>query len=245
VSLIGQSASVAGVILMLDEDDRDAARSYLAVAVRAARQAGDDELLAITFGCEAFRAAYSGDISVGVEYAKEAATVAASAGIHPLTRGWTAAVASEMHATAGDEAACMHALDTAAEQLQAPVPGAPWKGIGAFSAAKLAAYRGADLVRLHRYAEAQAELRLALTRLDQAQAKHRCTAHIDLASAYMLGGEIEEGARHAAAALGIIAVTRHAESLRRVTGLYQLAKPARAAAVRELRSRLLEVTASS
>jgi hypothetical protein len=61
----------------------------------------------------------------------------------------------------------------------------------------------------------------------------------------MLGGEITEGTRHAAAALDIIAVTRHADSLRRVVGLYQFAKPAKTAAVRDLRSRLLEVTAAS
>jgi hypothetical protein len=68
---------------------------------------------------------------------------------------------------------------------------------------------------------------------------------IDLACAYMLGGEIPEGARHATAALDIISVTRHADSLRRVTDLYRLAKPVQVRDVRELRSRLLEVTAGS
>jgi hypothetical protein len=245
VSLIGQAASLAGVILMLDQGDPSAARRYLGVAVRAARQARDVELLAVTFGCQAFHAAYGGDTASGVEYAQEASELAAAVGVHPLTRGWTAAVASEMHATAGDERACMRALDAAAAQLEAPVPGSPWKGIGSFSAAKLAAYRGGDLVRLHRYAEAQAELHRALAELDDAHAKHRCTAHVDLSAAFMLGGDIAEGVRHAAAALDIIAVTRHVDSLRRVTALYEIAKPARTPAVRELRSQLLEVAAAS
>jgi len=245
VSLIGQAASLAGVILMLDQGDPAAAGRYLAVAVRAARQAGDVELLAITFGCQAFRSAYGGDIASGIEYAEEASGLAAAVGAHPLTRGWTAAVASEMHAMAGDENACMRALDTSAVQLQAPGPDSPWKGIGAFSAAKLAAYRGGDLMRLSRYAEAQAELHRALAELDQAHAKHHCTAHVDLSTAFMLGGDIPEGVRHATAALDIIAITRHADSLRRIAGLYEIAKPARTAAVRELRSRLLEVTAAS
>lgn len=245
VSLIGQAASLAGVILMLDQGDPAAASRYLAVAVRAARQAGDIELLAVTFGCQAFRAAYGGDTASGVEYAEEASALAAAVGAHPLTRGWTAAVASEMYATAGDEKACMRALDAAAAQLEAPVPDLPWKGIGAFSAAKLAAYRGGDLMRLRRYAQAQAELHRALAELDQAHAKHRCTAHVDLSAAFMLAGDIPEGIHHAAAALDIITVTRHADSLRRVTGLYEIAKPARTSAVRGLRSRLLEVTAAS
>lgn len=245
VSLIGQSASLAGVILMLDDGDPAAARSYLSVAVRAAREARDNELLAVALGCEAFRASCAGDAEAGVEYAGEASRLASAARVHPLTRGWTAAVASEMHAATGDEAGCERALGAAAEALGAPVPDEPWKGIGVFSAAKLTAYRGGDLVRLRRYADAQAQLRTALDELDGAQAKHRCTAHIDLATACMLGGDIPEGIRHATEALGIIETTRHADSLKRVTHLYQVAKPSKTAGVREFRSRLLAVTAGA
>jgi transcriptional regulator with XRE-family HTH domain len=245
VSLIGQAASLTGVILMLDGGKPAAARQYLTLAATAARQADDDELMAVTLGCRAFSAAYGGDTASGVEFAQEAARLAADSSAHPLTRGWTAAVASEMHATAGDEKACMQALDMAAAQLAEPAPDRPWKGIGAFSAAKLSAYRGGDLMRLHRYAESQAELRRALDHLDPVLAKHRCTAHIDLATAYIHGGEPDEGARHASSALSIIAVTGHADSLRRVTGLYQLVKPVQTPATREFRSHLLEVTAAS
>lgn len=245
VSLIGQCASLAGVILMLDRDDLAAARPYLSVAVRAARQSGDDELMAVTLGCEAFRASYSGNVHEGVEYADEASRLAAASRVHPLTQGWTAAVASEMHATNGDEPGCERALNAAAEALAEPVPDEQWEGIGAFSVPKLVAYRGCDLVRLHRYSAAQEQLRLALDQLDEAQAKHRCTAHIDLASACMLSGDIPEGIRQATEALGIIEITRSADSLKRVVHLYQIVKPAMTVTVREFRSRLLEVAAGS
>jgi hypothetical protein len=83
VSLVGQAASLTGVILMLDRGDPASARQYLAVAATAARQADDDELMAVTLGCRAFSAAYDGDTSAGVEFAQEAARLAAASSAHP------------------------------------------------------------------------------------------------------------------------------------------------------------------
>lgn len=245
VSLIGQAAGLAGTILMLDQGDFPGAARYLAVAARAAQQSGDEELLAILFACRAFHAAYSDDPHDGAAFADEALRIADRAAIHPRTHGWVAAVASEMHATLGEHTACMSVLDIAAEQLSRPMPSEPWKGIGAFSAAKLTAYRGGDLMRLGRYREAETQLRIALDMLDPALAKHRCTAHIDLATAYAADGEPAEAARHAISALEIIEFTRHADSLRRVSGLYRQVRSSGTAAVRDLGSKLMAVRAAS
>jgi hypothetical protein len=203
VSLIGQAASLAGVILMLDQREFAPARPYLAVAARAAQQCGDDELTAIVFACRAFHSAYSGDPADGLAFARHALEVAGKSGIHPRTHGWVAAVTSEMHATLGETADCMRALDIATDLLAAPMPHDPWKGIGAFSEAKLTAYRGGDLMRLGKHRQAQAHLRIALEQLDPVLAKHRCTAHIDLAEAYAHdpAPEPDESARHGISAL--------------------------------------------
>lgn len=245
VSLIGQAGSLAATMLMLDQGDFAAAARYLAIAARAARQAGDDELMAITLAAHAFHSAYSGDPADGLAFAREAVSIAAVNGIHPRTYGWVAAVESEMQATIGDEASCMRALDTAAAQLAQPMPEGQWKGIGAFSDAKLTAYRGAGLMRLRRYGHAQAALLEALEQLDPVYAKHRCTAHIDLATAFAHDGKPDEAADQASSALDIIAVTRHVENLRRVGTLYDMIKPSGTTASRELGSRLLEVRAAS
>jgi len=245
VSLIGQVGSLAGVILMLDQREFTTAARYLSIGTRAAQQTGDDELLAITLACRAFHSAYSGAPPDGLAFASEAMRVAARGQIHPQTYGWVAAVASEMHATVGDEAGCMHALDTAAEQLSNPMPAEQWKGIGAFGRAKLTAYRGGDLMRLGRYRDAQATLLTALGQLDSAQAKHRCTAHIDLADAYARDGELGEAARHAINALDIISFTRHADSLRRVAVLHGQLRASGTAVAQDLGSRLLEIRAAS
>jgi transcriptional regulator with XRE-family HTH domain len=246
ISLIGQAGTLAGAILMLDLADFATARRYLAIGARAAQQADDTELTAISLSCRAFHATYDGDPAAGLAFAKGALDVAAT-GVHPRSHGWVAAVASEMHATLGpsEEMGCMSALERARQQLAAPMPAQPWKGIGAFDTGKLAAYRGGDLVRLGRHAEAQAQLQAALEELDPALVKHRCTAHIDLAEAYVRDHKPAEGARHAASALQIITDTRHLHSLRRVEAVYSAVKPSGATEARDLGARLLAFRAAS
>jgi tetratricopeptide (TPR) repeat protein len=243
VSLIGQASSLAATMLMLDQGDYSSATNYLALAARAAQQCGDNEVLSITMAARAFHTAYGGDPAGGLAFAVEASELAAR--VHPRTRGWVAAVESEMHATTGDQAAWARAVDTAASLVTGPMPDEPWKGIGAFTPAKLLAYRGAGLMRLHRYAEAQRVLSQALDELDPVQAKHRTTAHIDLADAFALDGRPDEASAQAMLALDIIAVTGHAESLRRVGGIYEAVRRTRTAAARDLGSRLMAVRAES
>jgi hypothetical protein len=110
---------------------------------------------------------------------------------------------------------------------------------------KLTAYRGGDLMRLGRHRDAQAALLTALSQLDTAQSKHRCTAYIDLADAYASDDELSEAARYAISALDIITFTRHADSLRRVSALYQTLRTSRTPVVQDLGSRLLEIRAAS
>lgn len=246
VSLIGQAGSLAATMLMLDQGDYPAALRYLALAARAAKQSGDQELLSITMAARAFHSSYTGDPVDGLAFAREAVSIA-SRGAHPRTYGWVAAVESEMHATVGDQAGYRRSIETAQAQVTAPMPDRPWKGIGAFSEAKLTAYRGAGLMRLQRHGDAQPVLLQALGKLDRVQVKHRCTAHIDLADAYARDRKPkpDEAAHHAVSALDIIAVTGHAESIRRVAGIYERVLPSGTLAVRELGSRLLEVRAGS
>jgi hypothetical protein len=245
VSLIGQAGSLAATMLMLDQGDYVSANRYLAISARAAQQCGDQELMAITLAARAFHSAYSSNRVDGVAYAREAVTLAASSGVHPQTVGWVSAVESEMQATAGNELLFERALDLAEGQVAAPIPDRQWKGIGAFGPAKLTAYRGAGLVRLGRYGEAQAILSAALGQLDPVQAKHRCTAHVDLADAFARDHKPDQAAHHATSALEIIEVTRHAESMRRVGVIYDAIRPSRAAGTPELGSRLIALRAAS
>ena len=152
---------------------------------------------------------------------------------------------ARMLRAAADEESFRRALDLSQAQVGGPMPARPWKGIGAFSEAKLTAYRGAGMMRLHRYGQAQVALLQALGQLDPVQAKHRCTAHIDLADAFARDRKPNQAAHHAMSALDIIDVTRHAESMRRVSRLHEAIVATGVHAARELGSRLLKVRAAS
>jgi tetratricopeptide (TPR) repeat protein len=228
---------------MLDLGDFDAARPYLAIAARAAQQIDDAELMAFTLGCRAFHAAYSDSPSKGLGFAEAGLDVAAR-GIHPATHGWVSAVASEMNAATGEANLCTQLLQEAADHLHQPVD-RPWVGIGVFNDAKLAAYRGGGLMRLGRHRDAQTELLVALQSLDPALRKHRCTAHVDLAEAYLQDNKVDEAAGQGIEALDIVADTRHADSVRRVERLYRTVRATRAESVRQLGNRLVEFKAVS
>jgi transcriptional regulator with XRE-family HTH domain len=245
VSLIGQAGSLAATILMLDQGDFDAAKRYVAIATRAARQSGDDELMGISLAVQAFHACYLGDAPDGLAFAVEAQRVAGGHGVHPLSRGWINAVASEMYATTGDQEGFERALAAAQGFIQEPDPGRPWEGIGAFSSGKLTAYEGGGWLRLGKYEAAQMALHRALGQLDKSCLKHRCTAHIDLADAYARNGQADEAARHGIAALTIVADTRHAESLRRVGLLDADLRPHGTQASRDLHSAYMEARAAT
>lgn len=227
VSLIGQAGTLLATVFALDLEDFQAARPYLRLAMRAAQESGDTELLAFTLGGRAFHAAHGGDLRAGAAFA-DAAVDSARGGVHWRTRGWLLAVASEMHASGGTARQCERLLDESRVQLAHNAEEKPWLGIGTFDAAKLMAYHGGDMMRLGRHRDAQDLLESALTKLDPAMSKHLCTAHIDLAEALAHGGELEGAADHATAALEIVVRTRHAASLRRVEALHQRISPARA-----------------
>ncbi|MGH3252797.1 MAG: helix-turn-helix domain-containing protein [Trebonia sp.] len=244
VALMGQAGTLMASVFALDLEDFEAARPYLRLAMRAAQESSDAELMAFTLGGRAFHAAHGGDLRSGAAFA-DAALDAARAGIHPQTHAWLLAVASEMHASTGAGARCEQLLDQAAGQLELPDEGRAWVGIGAFNPAKLAAYRGGDMMRLGRYREAQEILGAALAGLDPALSKHRCTAHIDLAGALARDGRLDEAADHAVSALEIIGRTRHAGSLRRVEELHREIAQSGSRAGRRLGEQLLYLKALS
>jgi transcriptional regulator with XRE-family HTH domain/tetratricopeptide (TPR) repeat protein len=244
ISLIGQVGTLLASAFALDLEDFEAARPYLRLAMRAAQESRDAELMAFTLGGRAFHAAHGGDPRSGVAFA-DASLDAARAGIHPRTHGWLLAVASEMHASQGAAAWCERLLDDAAGRLDSPDEARPWIGIGTFNVAKLTAYRGGDMMRLGHYRDAQEILGAALAGLEPMLVKHRCTAHIDLAEALARDGQLDGAADHAASALKIIGQTRHAGSLRRVEVLHHDIASSRSQAGRSLGEQLLHLKALS
>jgi tetratricopeptide (TPR) repeat protein len=190
-----------------------------------------------------FHARYSGKRKEAVDLIEQARHAAARVA-SPLTQGWLAAVASEVHAVAGDTAASLgaleqagHALDQADEDDEAS-----WIGIGTFNEAKLEAYHGVCYLELGRPGDAVPALTRALDTLDPALKKHRCTALADLATGLIQLREVEEGCERASQSLTLAAELRHGVSIDRIRKLERQLPPShRSPAVRRLREQLAAV----
>jgi hypothetical protein len=155
IATAGETAMLAGTLRFMDLDDFELGHSNLELAMTAAQEAEARELGAFVLGCMGFHARYSGKPKKAVDLidqARHAATRVAS----PLTQGWLAAVASEIHAVAGDANASLEALEEAGHALdQADQDDeASWIGIGTFNQAKLEAYHGVCYLQLGRPGDA-------------------------------------------------------------------------------------------
>jgi DNA-binding transcriptional regulator YiaG/tetratricopeptide (TPR) repeat protein len=226
VATAGQTAMLAGVLEFMDRYDFHLGQRHLDLAMTAAREAEARELGSFILGCMSFHARYSGKRTEAVtliEQARDAARVVGG----PLTQGWLAAVAAEVHAVAGESDASLHALEQAAHALEQAGEDdeASWIGVGTFNQAKLAAYHGVCYLQLGRPGDALPALTQALDSLDPALRKHRCTALADLATALVQLREIEEGCERACQSLAIATELGHAVSVDRIRRLRRRLQP--------------------
>ena len=243
IATAGETAMLAGTLRFMDLYDFELGRSHLELAMAAAQEAEARELGAFVLGCMGFHARYSGNRkeAVGlIEQARDAAARVAS----PLTQGWLAAVASEVHAVAGDAKASLGALEQAGHALGRADEDdeASWIGVGTFNHAKLEAYHGVCYLQLGRPGDAVPALTRALDTLDPALKKHRCTALADLATGLIQLREVEEGCERASQSLTLAVQLRHAVSIDRIRKLERQLPPSRRIpAVRRLREQLAAV----
>jgi DNA-binding transcriptional regulator YiaG len=242
IATAGETAVLAGTLRFIDLYDFELGHSHLELAMSAAKEAEAGELGAFVLGCMGFHARYSGKRKEAVDLIEEARNAAARVA-SPLTQGWLAAVASEVHAVAGDAAASLGALEQASHALgQIDEDEASWIGIGTFNQAKLEAYHGVCYLQLGRPGDAVPALTRALDALDPALRKHRCTALADLATGLIQLQEVEEGCERASQSLALAAELRHGVSIDRIRKLRRQLRPwRRSPAVRQLEEQLAAV----
>lgn len=244
LTVVGETAALTGVLLLLDMNQPTEAWPYLDLAWAAAKEVESAELQAVVLCSRSFGIAYTADDHwAGLELARMAWDVAAG-GACAETRGWVAAVASERCASLGDLDGCLRFLEQARRALDAvPDDDAPWLGIGGFDAAKLSAYEGGDMVRLGRYRDAEPALDGAIEHLGPAMQRHRCTALIDRAEARLGASEIDGACHDATAALDLVMQVQHAGNFQRLHALARRAHDTHAAVGRELWRHVLAATA--
>jgi hypothetical protein len=237
-----EAHALVGTMLLMDLYAFDAAWSQLSEALTAAREAHAGELEAFVLGAMAFNAGYDGRSTEAIDLITEARNVARAAD-GPRTRGWLAAVDSELRARTGDARASLASLADAESALQGldQRDARPWIGVAAFDAAKLKGYYGLCYLQLQQPQEAVGELTAAVNALDPTLRKHRCTALADLAMALIQLGEVEEGCRRASQALTLAMELRHAVSVDRIRNLDRHLAPWQdTTAVKTFREQLLE-----
>jgi hypothetical protein len=232
-----EAAGFAGW-LWFDMDSPGAARARYKQAVRHAEQAGNSTLRAYMLGSLSALASYAGDRAAAVRLANDAGR-GLGADSPAVSRAWLAASEAVAYATAGDERACMVALDRAeAASDDAAGQGHPsWPWMLPFDRAKVAAYRGSCLVRLGRPIPARSALLSALS-ARTAPTKQNALLLVDLAHAHVQRGDQEEGCRLLGEAYAVAVAKRSERVARRVLEVRRDLSP-RAAATRQLDQQLL------
>jgi hypothetical protein len=224
-SLIGQAAVMAGLLSLMGRHDLATADYFYDLALTAAQESADGDLLAYVQGSMSFHDVRAGRLRDGLTRLM-AAQNEMTGEMSPTTSAWFASLGSELHARAGDELMSGRFLEQAERLIQiAPGSMGSWRGVGIFDSSKILAYRGGNLVLLEQGREAGEVLTRALHALPPMRVKHRCTALGDLALALAQQKEPDQAARRAIEALELATQIHHAESLMRIRRAYVRLQP--------------------
>jgi len=217
----GEAALLAGRLLFVDLNDREAASPYYNRALRAASQASDPPFHASVLGH------VSRALSLGGKR-KQALEVLAAARRHAMRGGnatvvaWLAAVEARTwvegrpFATREEAAASLAALDAAELAMGRAAPGEAPAWFDYFDRSKLHGFRGFCSLRLRRPQDAEAELNQALATLNPVAVKEQACFLADRAAVRVQQREIDEACRMLGQPIAILAETPYATGLQRL-----------------------------
>ena len=185
-------------------------------ATAAAREAGDPCLLAFAAGEQAY-------VLLDLHRPAEALAMVRAAyeetraAIPHQVRSWLRAAEAEMAAAAGEESACRHALDNAAQEIShgAASEDLPYL---ALNETHLARWRGNCLV-IFGDPQTADDLAAALAAMDDSFTRAEASLRCDLAAALHVRGEHDEARRHLKRARELAQLTGSARQRRRIRDL--------------------------
>ena len=196
------AAQLAGMVgtVSFDLHDPVKAEAYYQVALKAAGEAGDDPVAAWVLANISYLEVHRGAMQAALQAAQAAAArVARSAGI-TTQHAWLAALEAELHAGLGDAPATRTALQRAEHAIEQARPETRRAGIDFFTPEKLPAHMGSCFMLLGQPKLAHEFSAEALNRLGP-RAKSRWFVRVDLATALVQQGELEEAVTLAGASL--------------------------------------------
>ena len=198
-SVAAQLAGMAGTVFF---DLRDPARAeaYYQVALRAAGEAGDDAVAAWVLANIGYLEAHRGAVPAALEAVRGAAARATRCQHITTQHAWLAALEAELLASLGEAEATRTALHRAERAIDQARPEARRAGIDFFTAARLPAYMGSCFMLLGQSKLAH-EYSAEALKLLSPRAKSRWFVRLDLATALVQEGELEDASRLATALL--------------------------------------------
>jgi transcriptional regulator with XRE-family HTH domain len=193
-------AILAGRLAGDDMGNTMSARSYYSVALDTAREADDDQLIAIAHGHAAQLAAHEGMTTTALDHLTAAGERARST---PAIASWLATLEATIHADRGDHTLASEALQRAHTALDQP-GGRPAPTSFHRSGAQLIAARGRILLQVGDYSDASKALTAALDQLSSTVRRPRVLILIDLAAVELRRNNFSESCRHAALAADLL-----------------------------------------
>jgi hypothetical protein len=187
-----QVAQMAGRLAFFDLHDALAARGYLTMAYDSAVAATDASLAANALGHLGFVAASAGRTAAAEDHLSHASQHA-ERGAPSIVRSWLAAVASEVHANAGECRRALLAIDDARRTADASSQMPPPMWFDFYDVTRLDGFEGYVHVRSGSAGAAVPVLESAIAGLDTSATKQRAVFLTDLASAHAAQGDVDRG----------------------------------------------------
>lgn len=214
VVLAGETAALGGW-LAFDLNDPATAQAYYRVALAAADESGDPALRACVLGYMSYQTQPAGTSPVGLlAQARESASESGT----PMSRAWLAARHAEEQVRTGDGRGALASLDDARRLHALAVSGdRAWTHF--FDTARLTGMAAASYVRLGRATDAEECADAAVKALGPANVKRRSLVLVDLASANLARGNVEEACRYASESLASAVHSGHQYGVGRVREL--------------------------
>jgi tetratricopeptide (TPR) repeat protein len=232
LSNLAEVAILAGRLAADDLGNTMSGRAYYSVALDAAREVADDQLIAIAHGHTVQLAAAEGLTTAALDHLTAACAHARST---PSIASWLATIGAIIHADRGDHAAARDALDRAQTALDQRGGRPPPASFHHHSREQLIAATGRILLRVGDHSHAREMLTAAVGAPRPTGRRQRVLILIDLATAELHSGNLAAACSHATQAAALLHHAAHAVGAARLRAFRTAAQqPLTSAALRAL-----------
>jgi transcriptional regulator with XRE-family HTH domain len=197
---LAEVAILAGRLAAEDLGHTMSGRAYYSLAIDTAREAADDQLIAITYGHAAKLAAHDGMTTAALDHLT---TAREHTRCTPTIACWLASTEATIHADRSDHAAARKALDHAHTILGQPGQPAP-ASFRSCPATDLTAATGHVLLQLGDHNGTRETLAPMLNQSSQTSRRQRVLVLIDLATAELHSSYLPDACSHATKAAELL-----------------------------------------